>query len=388
MALRSVVITVANLMIAACGGSAPGGQSASPATPAKSASTPQPPPAAAAVATVPKPADGCAWAPAADVERILGPLAGPPIAIVAGGPVKPRPGGAGCFYQLATHPDPERLARAAKFQEAIKKMPGYAGDPFAEQAKQREAEGEIDLDKRPGVAVSLMPAADYTGQWAMGAAMKKMAPEIAGDARLETPKANAEGWDYQGRLAGIRMYQRGHLRIDLQATQGVPAEKLADLAKFIRDRVPELPFASTRTGGTPRDPDPCSVLTRAEAESKLGPLVVAPFRSQDEKPLYEAAGPSCTYQTAGQHVLVLTPEFSDGKSSFQMSKGLGKLISMVGGQDRTVLVGSWDDAMVQPGNVLMFVKGDRALTVHYMSAGIDQDAALALVEKAMVHLSR
>ena len=71
-----------------------------------------------------------------------------------------------------------------------------------------------------------------------------------------------------------------------------------------------------------------------------------------------------------------------------MSKGLGKLISMVGGQDRTVLVGSWDDAMVQPGNVLMFVKGDRALTVHYMSAGIDQDAALALVEKAMVHLSR
>ena len=386
MKTACVVVIVSAVAMAACGGSAPASQTAS-TTPAAKTAVPSAP-AAQAVATVPKPADGCGWVPAADVERIIGPLAGPPVAIVAGGPVKPRPGGAGCFYQVATHPDPERLAKAAKFQEAIKKMPGYTGDPFAEQAKQREAEGEIDLDKRPGVAVSITPASDYIGQWAMGAAMKKMAPEIVGDAKLETPKPNADGWDNQSRLAGIRMYQRGHVSIDLTATQGMPAEKLGELAKFIRDRIPELPFASTRTGGTPRNPDPCSVLTRTEAESKLGPLVVPPFRSQDEKPLYEAAGSSCTYQTAGQRVLVLTPEFSDGKSSFQMSKGLGKLISMVGGQDRTVLVGSWDDAMVQPGNVLMFVKGDRALTVHYMTAGIDQDAALELVEKAMVHLSR
>lgn len=56
----------------------------------------------------------------------------------------------------------------------------------------------------------------------------------------------------------------------------------AAIGARVRDRIPDLPFLHSRSprGGQPGPgPDPCSLLTRAEAETVLGTLVAAPSRS-------------------------------------------------------------------------------------------------------------
>ena len=125
------------------------------------------------------------------------------------------------------------------------------------------------------------------------------------------------GWDFARApialgLSGF-LGRVGQLTIMVQA-QATPLNvaSFSALAGAVRDRVPEGPFAdpsseSPANPGPHRESDPCALLTREEAETVLGPLVVPPYRSDETSPYHGPAGPTCVYQTARHRAFRLTP---------------------------------------------------------------------------------
>jgi hypothetical protein len=162
------------------------------------------------------------------------------------------------------------------------------------------------------------------------------------------------------------------------------------LAERVRDRIPDLPFPVTNpyqvmqlgTG------DPCSLLTRAEAESVLGPLAMDPYRSSSNwPPLAHGDGYACAYYTPGHHVFVLSPTWQGGAQSFKMEKGVGGLISIVAPQENVVMKGPWEQATTGLTGNLMFLKGDRLLEVHYRTSRATRGEAVKLAAIAMPRLA-
>ena len=163
------------------------------------------------------------------------------------------------------------------------------------------------------------------------------------------------------------------------------------LAERVRDRIPDLPFPVTNpyqviqlSGG-----DPCSLLTRAEAESVLGPLALEPYRSSSEWPgLAHGNGHACAYFTPGHRVFVLSPEWSGGAQTFKIDKGIGGLLGMVAPQENVVLKGPWDQGKVSgTSRALLFLKGDRLLEVHYGASRATRGEAVKLAAMAMTRLA-
>ncbi len=112
----------------------------------------------------------------------------------------------------------------------------------------------------------------------------------------------------------------------------VPRSVAKALADQVRGRLPDLRFQVTnpyqviQLGSIPKDP--CSLLTRAEAEAVLGPLTVEPYRASSEwPPLVHVKGFGCTFYTAGHHAFSIVPSWQDGAQDFKMNKGLGSLMS-------------------------------------------------------------
>jgi hypothetical protein len=131
----------------------------------------------------------------------------------------------------------------------------------------------------------------------------------------------------------------------------------------------------------PESTDPCSLLTRAEAEEVLGPLVNDPHR--------DSTGKGCAYRTAGDRLLVLTPEWTYGKSELDMSRMIGGLVSRVAdihGAAADTLEGPWDEAGFGPTEIIFRVKA-RALTVAYAQSATDLAGAVTLARHALVRLA-
>jgi hypothetical protein len=170
----------------------------------------------------------------------------------------------------------------------------------------------------------------------------------------------------------------------------VPKAQMQTLAERVRDAIPDLPFPITnpyqvmqRNVG-----DPCSLLTRAEAESVLGPLAVEPYKSSANwPPLAHGEGYSCAYFTPGHHVFVLSPTWDGGEQSFKIESGIGGLISMVAPQEQVVMKGPWDKSGGSVGGGLMFLKGDRLLEVHYRTSRATLGQAIKLAAIAMPRLA-
>ena len=71
-----------------------------------------------------------------------------------------------------------------------------------------------------------------------------------------------------------------------------------------------------------------------------------------------------------------------------MNKGMGALMSTVLPQELVVLKGPWDEAHVSGATgALLFLKGDRLLTVHYMTSSTDMRGAVKLAAQAMPRLT-
>jgi hypothetical protein len=129
--------------------------------------------------------------------------------------------------------------------------------------------------------------------------------------------------------------------------------------------------------------DPCGLLTRAEAEEVLGALVVEPYRSRRDTSVADPAGPTCTYQTEGGRVLLLTPEWTYGKMMLDTERLVGGLVRQVAelpGAVADTLEGPWDDVVVGMSGELVMRKGARSLTISHLESSTDVTRLAAVPE--------
>jgi len=137
--------------------------------------------------------------------------------------------------------------------------------------------------------------------------------------------------------------------------------------------------------------DVCALLTRREAEAVLGPLLVPPYRTGNDGPFAYANGPGCGYYTAGHHVLIVEPHWSNGKRWLELNRGIGNLIATVSkdrsGEAADTLEGPWDQAGMSLKGRLILVKGDRALEIGYRTSSTDEAGALKLARIAVEHMN-
>ena len=322
-----------------------------------------------------EPADPCDWIPVSEVEAVAGKLAAPP----------QRKNG--CRYTLVM-PEAVRAKRQQYLDNMEKLRAQFKGQDVP------EFDGPMaNYQKDPSTyAVDL--TVDVTGELAgekgVEAAGKIMRAELGkqgggADAAAKPPKP--EGWDAPG-LAPYGFSGRvGHVRISVRGVApDVPREVSQALAARVRDRIPDLPFPATnpyqilaREKG-----NPCDLLTRAEAEAVLGPLVVAPYRASSYwPPLAHPEGHGCAWYTAGHRVFSLVPVWNDGEAEFNMNKGMGELMAPVMPQELTIIKGPWDEAHVGLTGALLFKKGDQLLEVHYLTSSTDIRGAVKLAAQAM-----
>src|SRR6185436_1501966 len=111
--------------------------------------------------------------------------------------------------------------------------------------------------------------------------------------------------------------------------------------------------------------------------------VVPPYRILEGSVYPNPAGRSCAYRTAGHRVFRLTPVWSDGRSEMALTRGIGSLISKVmpGESPETAdtLEGPWDEAALETSTgAFVFLKGDRALNLAYMSSSTNAGGAVRL----------
>ena len=312
------------------------------------------------------PADPCDWIPVAEVEELMGKLAEPP-----------RQEDDGCRYTLAM---PESVAEKRQQANAMReKMREKFRQAFGDRATEPEQPNPIlDTESDPRTYAVIITV-DVSGQG-------------AGDTEKVEGTAAAAGWD-EARPGSYRFTGRaGHIWITVAGkAPDVPREQIPALAARVRDRIPNLPFAVTNPYQVIQstDGDPCSLLTRAEAEAVLGPLAIEPYRASSEWPPHaHGKGHACAYYTPGHRVFVLSPEWEGGAQSFKIEKGIGGLVAAVAGQESVVIKGPWDQAHISgTSGALLFLKGDRLLQVYYRTSRATRGDAVKLAALAMRRLA-
>lgn len=359
---RAAVLALACALASACGG---GTGTADGAAPGASARPGEPSKAADAGQYASTPENPCEWIPAADVERIVGPLAGTPTRVRSAESPSPDARGSGCLYTLV------------------------------QQSKLGQSTVTVQVVLNQGVVE----------ENAIGKMRDVFARELSDGAVTKAEPSTPSGgpWDYTGRLPNLFIGRQGTIGVHVGTqTLELGSDKLGALAAAVLDRLPDGPITlpldpdlaaltamnpDTRKSA-PTSPDPCTLLTRAEAEAVLGPLSVAPYRSAKDSALATPQGESCSYYTTRHRALVITPEWSGGKMLFGIVRGLSGVTGSVRGGSTAAPTGTgpWEKITVDGTDSLVFLKGDRMLTLQYRTSTADKDAALRLAAQAVTRL--
>lgn len=316
----------------------------------------------ASVTTASLPSDACGWLPVSEVEALIGPLAG-----------APRAAGNQCTYPLA-----EKSKSFAAMAELRRKMGG----------------GDDNRDLGDVVRVAVDPSGgSVVGDLAMAAVGKMFAKELGrAPSNAATKPAPPPGWDAASTLPYTWVGRVGHISISVFAPPEIGNDKKLALAARVRDRVPDLPFAAENTYqiiSLDGDRNPCDLLTRAEAEAVLGPLVVDPYRAIEDTPRAYEKGKACAYFTSGHRTFVITPEWRDGAMTYGIGSGLGALVGAAAPLEKARFDGPWDKGRLDGmTGALMFLKGDRYLRVDYLMSATDREGALKLAAQAMQRLGQ
>jgi hypothetical protein len=312
------------------------------------------------------PASPCDWIPVSEVEAVVGKLNG-----------TPRVERGGCVYPLLI--DSITIARRAKADQvrASLERAGMKSDWPAEP----EDTGGVFMQVSVGVGAE---------ERAAEIAFRTMGSWI-GDDSLLAPGRAGDGWDYQRALPGKPniMGRAGTVMIIVESgTYGMEKADLATLATRVRDRIPDLPFVDPRPSSQVQaGRDPCSVLSRKDAEAVLGALVVAPYRVWKGGALAHPDGQSCACYTANHRALVLTPHFAGGADEMRFARAGGGLRA-VGMVDREAegadtLEGPWDEAAIDIEGQLAMLTGDRMLEMAYLTSSTDLAGAIRLAAPAL-----
>jgi hypothetical protein len=133
--------------------------------------------------------------------------------------------------------------------------------------------------------------------------------------------------------------------------------------------------------------DPCILVSRAEAEKVMGPLMADPYRiGGDKKP--DPGGSACLYRSATGQSVKIEPTYSGGQMAMKMFRMTGGLTNQVlvdeSGQADT-LDGDWDDVRVDFG-MLHALKGDVMIEVDANSSKIGAFGAGQLADIAIKRL--
>lgn len=372
---RAAVLSATLVVSASCGGAAVDAPGAVRAEVAGG----DPAAGAATVRVAAWPPDACGWLPAEAVEALVGPLAGPP-----------RAEGTACRYLLPL--DSATARNLQRGRELERELLGLDAASLGRTGPD-EAAVIVDVDLAGGVLEER--TRDMAAE-----AFEEVLGAGAVEPTVIDPAAPSGGWDYESAPLGRLGFtgRVGHVKVTVtRENVDVPLEALADLAAQVRDRVPDLPFPFPAPGvtlePTSEGRDPCGLLTPAEAAAALGPLVVPPYRSRDGGPFIDGRGGSCAYFTAGHRVLVLTPEWTYGKSELAAVRSVAGLTAAVvidyEAEAADTLDGPWDDvAAVGATGEMYFLKGIRLLRLGYGASATDAAGAVALARIAVERLAR
>ena len=295
----------------------------------------------------------CELIPRAEIERLAGPLDGEPV-----------PEDRGCWYYVVVD------TTTAEWKQ------------LRERAERARASGmdERAIEMYHPTRAGIYAEVDVRGE---------------GMASEERPANTPPGWDEVGasRSGAVFNGRTGHVRVSVKVRQlRLAPDTVIAIANRIRDRVPEGPMmhpAADRSGRTPPGEDPCSVLTRNEAEAVLGALVADPFRTRERTPLADPSGKSCAYLTAGHRVLVLTPVWNYGGIELSAARMVGGMVSQVAdlpGIEGDTLEGAWDEAVVDLAGEILLRRGGRVLGVRYLMSSTNSAGAIRLGEQALGRL--
>ncbi|MBK5188792.1 MAG: hypothetical protein JJD97_11155 [Gemmatimonadaceae bacterium] len=327
-----------SLAIVACRGSDKAADGGKAAGTAQSASVP----------TVQYNKAPCDWISRAEVEKVIGePLTGDPVRVRSAENPIPQADGDGCLYELKSPSELTKrtIAVGLVTDDAGEIQAGFSGVPDIQAVfKDKVSKGDSMVDGR---------------------------------------------WDYvSGVPGGLTMAREG--RITAQIFAFGESEKGMAVASAIMDKVQDLPFANDPADLTAptSDPDPCSLITRQEAEAVLGPLKMAPYRSRESTAIAHANGSSCSYFTGKHRALVVTPTYSGGAMQFKMMAGVGSMVSGVlgGAKAPDTIQGKWDQITTSATGTLVFLKGDQMVDLQFKSSSTDYNGAVKLARAAAVKL--
>jgi hypothetical protein len=290
----------------------------------------------------------CDWISRADAEKAMGePIIADPVRVRSAENPVPQSDGDGCMYQLKSTSalSEGKVAIEVVADEAGAMQAGFSGVPDIEAVfKSKESHGDSVVDGR---------------------------------------------WDFESGLpGGVAMLRKG--RIAIQVFAFGKSDQGKALAGAVLDGIPDLPFTNDMAdpGAKSEDPNPCSLITRAEAEAELGPLTIAPFRSRENSAIAHGNGSSCAYYTGKHRALVVTPTYSDGAMKYKMMSGVGSMVSSVlgGAKAPDTLDGPWDQISTGTTGALTLLKGDKMVEMQYKSSTADYEHAVKLARAAATKL--
>jgi hypothetical protein len=308
--------------------------------------------ASVAFATQQIPKDPCSWISRAHAEDVLGPLTSDPARARSAETPVPDADGRACLYAMPS---------------STESMPHVVAIQIVPDDR-----GTIES------ALELLPTAD-----------EPLVQRLKNAERASGDSLALGRWDYVSNGPNFFNARAGRISFEIYA-EPIDRPKALELAGRILDSIPELPFEDDYPiePGPPMAPDPCSLLTRGEAESVLGPLTVHPYRSRESTALVRGDGTSCTYFGRHHRALVITPTLTGGRVMFKMSSGINQTAARSLGNAQTpdTLDGPWDQLGRGMDGTLSLLTGDRILELQYLTSPADLARTLKLARTALPRL--
>lgn len=145
--------------------------------------------------------------------------------------------------------------------------------------------------------------------------------------------------------------------------------------------------AANRAAGNRRDP--CSLLTAAEVEAVLGPLVGPPFQAVGARP--RPSKEECRYETAGFRAISVKVLWTGGAQMIGMMGAMQDVVKKAGLAelkltDGSTVAGAWDEARVSQCCEFNALHGDQLVTVNVAGSHATLQQAARLADAAVKRL--